>query len=87
MALHKKSTSRYSKLIVLLCILVTFGFTQECMYFYWCEKTVDPVLIGFLFGCYGLEFGSLAFIKRGEYRYVEGAKGGYVERIEEEDGN
>jgi len=92
MAMHTKifekaTRSRYSKFIVLFCILTIIAFTTTCMAFYWNEKEVDPVLIGFFFACFGMEFTSLAFIKRGEYRYVGGDKVGRVERIEEEDGN
>ena len=83
--MHKKSTSRYSKLVVLLCIATIIAFTVTCMVFYWHDKSVDPVLIGFFFACFGMEFGSLAFIKRGEYRYVGGDKVGHVERIEGKD--
>ncbi len=82
--MHAKSKSKYSKAIVVVCILTIIAFTVACMTFYWNEKEVDPVLIGAFFACFGMEFGSLAFIKRGEYRYVAGDKVGHVERIEEE---
>ena len=82
---HRKTKSRYSKLIVFLCFVTVTLFTQQCMFFYWNEKTVDPILIGFFFACFGFEFGSLAFIKCKEYRYMKGDKVVYVERIEEKD--
>lgn len=84
-AKHKKQRSVYSKIIVVLCIVTIIAFTITCMWFYWNERTVDPVLIASFFACFGFEFGSLAFVKRGEYRYVSGDTVGHVERIEDKD--
>ena len=86
MALHRKK-HEYSKFIVFFCILTIILFTVSCFFFYWFEKDVDPVLIGFFFACFGMEFGSLAFIRRSEYRWGHGDKLGYVERVNEEDKN
>ena len=83
-AKHAKQKSLYSKTIVALCIITIIVFTVTCLYFYWHEKSIDPVLIASFFACFGLEFGSLAFVKRGEYKYVSGDTVGHVERIEDE---
>ena len=85
-AKHRKQRSLYSKCIVALCLTTIIAFTCVCMWFYWNEKTIDPVLIASFFACFGLEFGSLAFVKRGEYKYVSGETVGHAERIEEENG-
>jgi len=80
----RKPTSRYSKSVVLLCIVTIIAFTVTCLVFYWHEREVDAVLIASFFACFGLEFGSLAFVKRGEYKYVPGETVGHAERIEDE---
>lgn len=82
-ARHVKQKSLYSKTIVAICIVTVIAFTITCLWFYWNDKQIDPVLIASFFACFGLEFGSLAFVKRGEYRYVSGETVGHVERIEE----
>lgn len=79
-----KTKSLYSKSIIVLCIITIIAFTVTCFWFYWNEKSIDPVLIASFFACFGFEFGSLAFVKRGEYRYVTGDTVGHAERIEEE---
>ena len=45
------------------------------------------LITALFFGCFGVEFASLAFVRRGEMRWVEGQgdkKVGHVEPIEEE---
>ena len=86
-AKHRKRESVYSKCIVVLCLVTVVVFTCVCMWFYWNDKTIDPVLIASFFACFGLEFGSLAFVKRGKYKYVSGDTVGHVERIEDKDEN
>lgn len=81
---HARKNNLYSKTIVALCIVTIIVFTITCLYFYWNEKEIDPVLIASFFACFGLEFGSLAFVKRGEYKYISGETVGHVERIERE---
>ena len=86
--------SSFSKGIVVLMFITIIAFVQECMFFYWNGKTVDPTLIAGFFLCFGFEFGSLVAVKRGKLKYVAGKFGdkqlGHVEAIEEteeEDGN
>ena len=62
MARHRKKTA-YSKVIVALCIVTTIAYTVTCFVFLWNGKPVDSVLTGVFFGCYGIEFASLAAIK------------------------
>ena len=62
----------YSKGIVILMFVTIILFTVACMYFYWCGKTVDPVLILGFFACFGFEFGSLAFIHTRKLKYKPG---------------
>ena len=83
--MHKKSSNRYSKLIVLLCLVNIMWYTVTCFWFMWNGKDISDVLTAFFFVCFGIEFGSLAFIKSKEYRYVSGDKVGHIERIEEQD--
>ena len=68
----EKEKPAYSKVVVGACLVFILAFTVTCLIFYWNSKTVDPVLIGFFFACFGMEFVSLAFIKGREIRYVEG---------------
>lgn len=86
-AKHKKQKSLYSKTIVALCLAAVITFTCVCLFFYWHDKVIDPVLIASVFACFGMEFGSIAFVKRSEYKYVSGDTVGHVERIEDEDEN
>lgn len=69
---EEKPKVAYSKLIVATCLILILTFTVACMTFYWNGKSVDPVLIGFFFACFGIEFASLAFIKGRDIRYIEG---------------
>lgn len=79
----------YSKGIVALMFVTIIAFTVTCLVFYWNAKTVDQVLIGFFFGCFGFEFGSLAFIKSRKLKYVGGNAANrqvpHVELSEEEE--
>ena len=81
----------YSKGIVALMIVTIIAFTVACLVFYWNGKAVDAVLIGFFFGCFGFEFGSLAFIKSRKLKYVGGNAANkqvpHVEIAEEDENN
>ena len=86
MAKHKEKP-KYSKVIVALCLVTIITYTVTCLFYLWHGKPLNDTLTILFFGCFGVEFASLAFIRRGEMRYVEGAgdkKVGHVERIEEE---
>lgn len=86
----EKAKPAYSKLVIATCLALVLAFTVTCLVFYWYAKAVDPVLIGFFFACFGVEFASLAFIKGREVRYVEGNPAnkqmGHVEVKEENNG-
>lgn len=62
----------YSKLVVALCLVTIIGFTVTCFVYLWNGKPLNDVLTVLFFGCFGIEFASLAFIKGREIRYVEG---------------
>lgn len=62
----------YSKLIVLLCFVTVIAYTVTCFVYLWNGKPLNDLLTGFFFGCFGLEFGSLAFIKGKKLKYVSG---------------
>ena len=55
----------------------------------WFGKPLNDTLIVLFFGCFGIEFGSLAFIKGRELRWVDGnlanKQVGHVEPVEEDD--
>ena len=87
MAKHKEKP-KYSKIIVALCLVTIITYTSVCLYYLWHGKPLNDALTILFFGCFGIEFASLAFIRRGEMRYVEGTgdkKMGHVEQKEEED--
>ena len=83
----KKKEPSFSKGIVVLMFVTIIAFVQECMFFYWNGKTVDPTLIAGFFLCFGFEFGSLVVVKRGKLKYVSGKFGdkqlGHIEETEE----
>lgn len=86
MARHKQKP-KYSKVIVALCLVTIITYTTVCLLYLWHGKPLNDTLTVLFFGCFGVEFASLAFIRRGEMRYVEGQgdrKMGYVEKVEEE---
>jgi len=62
----------YSKVIVALCLATIIAFTVTCFVYLWNGKPLNDTLTVLFFGCFGLEFASLAFIKGREVRYVEG---------------
>lgn len=72
MAMHKNK-ARYSKFIVAVCLVTIIAYTVTCLYYLWNGKPLNDTLTILFFGCFGIEFASLAFIKRGELRYVDGA--------------
>lgn len=87
MAQHKDKP-KYSKIIVSICILTIIIFTSVCMFYLWNGKPLNDTLTILFFGVFGIEFGSLAVIRRGEMRYVEGSgdkKVGHFEQKEDED--
>ena len=63
---------KYSKLIVALCLFTIIAYTSTCFFYLWNGKPLNDTLTILFFGCFGLEFASLAFIRRGELKYVEG---------------
>ena len=62
----------YSKLVVAVCLLTIIAYTATCFFYLWNGKPINDVLTALFFGCFGIEFASLAFIKRGKIKYVEG---------------
>ena len=80
----------YSKVIVFLCILTTIAFTVTCFVFLWHGKPIDSTLTLCFFGCYGIEFASLAAIKCSKNKHVNGNAAAKqmpkVEIEEDEDG-
>ncbi|MBQ9042295.1 MAG: hypothetical protein IJ111_05710 [Eggerthellaceae bacterium] len=62
----------YSKVIVALCLVIIIAFTVTSFVYLWNGKPLNDTLTVLFFGCFGLEFASLAFIKGREVRYVEG---------------
>lgn len=84
MARHaKRERPAYSKVIVATCLVLILAFTATCFVYLWWGKPLNDLLTGFFFACFGLEFASLAFIKRGEIRYESG--GGKVAHVEKEE--
>ena len=79
----------YSKVIVLLCFVTVIGYTVTCFIYLWNGKPLNDFLTGFFFACFGLEFGSLAFIKSKKLKYVGGNPANkqvpHVELIAEEE--
>ncbi|MBQ3300614.1 MAG: hypothetical protein IJH04_00410 [Eggerthellaceae bacterium] len=84
-----ESKTSYSKGIVILCFLTIIAFTVTSFVFLWNGKPLNDTLTGFFFGCFGLEFGSLAFIKSKKLKYVGGNVSNkqvpHVELAEEEE--
>lgn len=62
----------YSKAIVFLCLVTVVAYTVTCFVYLWHGKPLNDILTGFFFGCFGLEFGSLAFIKGKKIKYIGG---------------
>jgi len=79
----------YSKGIVFLCLVTIIAYTVTCFVYLWNGKPLNDLLTGFFFGCFGLEFGSLAFIKCKKLRYVAGNGANkqvpHVEIVEEDE--
>ena len=86
----KAEPASYSKVIVFLCILTTIAFTVTCFVFLWHGKSIDSTLTLCFFGCYGIEFASLAAIKCSKNKHLKGDAAAKqmpkVEIEEEEDG-
>ena len=78
----------YSKAVVALCLVTIIAFTVTCFVYLWNGKPLNDALTILFFGCFGLEFASLAFIKGRKIRYVEGNAANkqppHVEAVEEE---
>lgn len=76
----RRTVSRYSKGIVLLCIAVTVAYTLAVLFLSLLERPVPDSLTYCLFGMYGVELASCAAIT------VKKVKAGAeTPRIEEED--
>lgn len=71
MAKHKEKP-RFSKLVVTACLILCVAYTVTCFVFIWNGKPLNDVQTLCFYGCFGIEFASLAFITRGEYKYVGG---------------
>lgn len=84
-----KTKPAYSKVIVVLMFITIISYTVTCFVFLWNGRPLNDVLTVLFFGCFGLEFASLAFIKGREIRYVEGNPANkqmpHVEAKEEDD--
>lgn len=85
-----KPKPAYSKVIVVICLITIIAYTATCFVYLWNGKPLNDTLTVLFFGCFGIEFASLAFIKGREVRYVEGNAANkqmpHVEAKEEEDG-
>lgn len=68
----KQEKPRYSKVIVGLCLVTVIAYTVACFFYLWNGKPLNDTLTVLFFGCFGLEFASLAFIRGRELRYVDG---------------
>lgn len=68
----KKVQSKYSKTIVALCIVTVISYTVACFVYLWNGKPIDTTLTLCFFGCFGIEFASLAAVTRSENKYVKG---------------
>lgn len=81
----------YSKVIVALCLFTVIAYTVTSFIYLWNGKPLNDVLTALFFGCFGVEFASLAFIKRSKlkYTYISGNPNNkqmpHVELKEEED--
>ena len=62
----------YSKFIVFLMFVTIIAYTVTCFVYLWNGKPLNDLLTGFFFGCFGFEFGSLAFIKSKKLKYIGG---------------
>ena len=79
----------YSKFIVFLMFVTIIAYTVTCFVYLWNGKPLNDLLTGFFFGCFGFEFGSLAFIKSKKLKYIGGNAANkqppHVEIIEEDE--
>lgn len=86
----KREKTPYSRLVVALCLVTVIAYTVTCFFYLWNGKPLNDVLTALFFGCFGLEFASLAFIKGRKIRYIEGNAATkqmpHVEVKEEDDG-
>ena len=89
MAKHGRKV-KYSKLVVGVCLVACIAYTVTCFVFLWNGKPLNDVQTVCFYGCFGIEFASLAFLTRGEYKYLGGNPANrqmpHVETKEEEDG-
>ena len=80
----------YSKVIVAICLLLILAFTVTQLVFMWNGKQLNDVQTACFYGCFGIEFASLAFVTRGKLKYVGGNPANkqmpHVEIEEDEDG-
>lgn len=88
-AIEEKPRNTYSKAVVFLCLVTIIAFTVTCFVYLWNGKPLNDTLTILFFGCFGLEFASLAFIKGRKIRYVEGNPANkqmpHAEPVEEEE--
>nr|DAS77793.1 MAG TPA: hypothetical protein [Caudoviricetes sp.] len=59
----------YSKVIVGICLVTVIVFTIACFIYAWYGKSIDSTLTLCFFGCFGIEFASLAAIKHSKNKY------------------
>lgn len=85
----KREKVPYSKFVVAVCLLTVIAYTVTSFFYLWNGKPLNDTLTVLFFGCFGIEFASLAFIKRGKIKYVEGNPANkqmpHVETEEDED--
>ena len=79
----------YSKLVVAVCIVTVIAYTVTSFFYLWNGKPLNDTLTILFFGCFGLEFASLAFIKGRKVKYTGGnAQNKQLPHIElKEEGN
>ena len=89
MAKHaEKQKPKYSKVIVALCLVTIISYTVTCLFYLWNGKPLSDTLTILFFGCFGIEFASLAFIRGREVKWVDGGgerRPGHVEKEEDDD--
>ena len=62
MAKHRQK-AKYSKVVIGICLTVTIAFIVCEMVYLWFGKPLDTTLTLCTFGCFGIEYASLAAIK------------------------
>jgi hypothetical protein len=62
----------YSKAVVLVNFVLIIAFTVVQLVFLWNGKPLNDTLTRCFFGCFGFEFGCLAFTHRSKLKYSGG---------------